>query len=442
MNKETKNQLKVNLTDRCSWHALVLGGVDDIMAAGNSEKLANAMHDSVVIVADDWRVYGAINTHMAQRLEAAGVDGWRVDGIGKKGVQRYSVYTEGAWQCREYVVDINTWEAAPVLAKNEAICKECGAIVLKTKIVGCYCLKCLRANNKRHGFAYRYGYHEFNGEYKVFEKIDTTKEPVFGVEIERDYLGGYSSDFSKDLDAATFGAVKALYNLKKKQERRSVFMYDGSLTYGGVEWITYPQTLKGYTKERKQYAAALEIFKKYNFTNTTRAGNHIHINRDFFGDADSARFAAAKMALILAENWAQFCAIVGRDIHNTDYTQKPHHQKNDSIFTLAEKTINSEHAHSVAVNLQHSATIELRLFGGIDSVDDLHLYIDIARALAFFVKKKGLETCQRASVVDMCKYINMKAEHLPEIAARLKAKEFEQEAAEVLKLLDTKEAKA
>lgn len=423
-----------------NWYILKLGSVEQLVAAGNSERYSNAIANNWAIIGDNtYRIYSKYNNHLKATLEAAGVDGWRVDGIGRDGVEYKKITGVRNWQAREYIVNIEDATAAPVLASFERVCKTCGRIVNKTELVGAYCLECLFTGNEDEALAKRFGYHCFYGDYKVYENIDTTKTPVFGVEIERDYLGGYSGDFDADLHEACLGACKALYNgLKKTSKRRAVFMRDGSLYNDGVEWITYPQSYKAYKKEREALSGALNNFSKYNFGASNSAGNHIHINKSYFGESrDAARFAAAKMAVILAESWEQWCAVVGRDIYRTGYTTKPSHTKNDSIFTIARKTIENEDAHSVAVNLQHNNTIELRLFGAVHNVDELLLYIDIAQALARFAKKKGLETCQRASVADICKYIE-DAAHLVTINERLAAANFIEDAEHIEAIISKK----
>ena len=65
------------------------------------------------------------------------------------------------------------------------------------------------------------------------------------------------------------------------------------------------------------------------------------------------------------------------------------------------------------------------------------MYIDIAQALARFAKKKGLETCQRASVADICKYIE-DAAHLVTINERLAAANFIEDAEHIEAIISKK----
>lgn len=406
------------------WYLLKTGSKEQIVNAGNSERFASAIENTILLIDGSKRVYATFNKHIESKLQEQRVDGWRVDGVPSEGLETRVITGVSYWNNREYEINIDEATARPMLNNNEQVCKTCGRIVNKTEIVGAYCTECLFGGNESQCLAYRFGYHSFGGEYKIYEDVDTTTTPVFGVEIERDYLSrGYSSSFSKDLKEATLGACKTLYKgLKKQVKRRHVFMCDGSLCNDGIEWITYPQTLKAYKKQSKEIAETLEVMAKHNFGASSRAGNHIHINRSYFdgnsGTYDGSRFASAKMALMLAENWEAFCKICGRDIRACDYSTKPRHAKSDSVFTLATKTIENECNHCVAVNLQHSKTIELRLFGAIENVEDLLLYLDVAQSLAIFAKKKSLEFVQRATLADVFKYLTDK-EHITMIIERL-----------------------
>lgn len=420
--------------------------IDDkeiLRSLGNTDKFIDCIAGQFVVVnSTAWRVKSEYNPHLAKALRDAGVEGWRIDG----GTMAFDSYTSirRTQTRREYLIDFEKFTAKMIIGKNERVCKNCGKIVNKNEIIGHYCKTCLLQGNESEALARRYSYHSYYGGYEVYEKIDTTKTLVFGAEIERDYTGN-SCYFDEDKDAACINACKVLYDLKKKAKRKNVFMYDGSLNCGGVEWITYPASYKNYKKNEAQTQAALDTFKQFNFKDSANAGNHIHFNRDFFGDEDASRFAAAKIAVILAENWNEFCAIAGRDVRRTGYTTKPAHKKTDDIFKVVRKTLSSEDDHCTAVNLQHSNSIEIRIFSAIKDAKDLMLYLDITSALALFGKKRTLEAAQKARVVDVCKYLTDKEEHLKEIAKRLKDKGHTAQAKEVeeyLKEIETKGGKA
>ena len=430
-----KNTIKINIKATNNFFAICkMKDAAGIVAAGNSQKFADVLANQTIIVntTKSNRVYAYINPSIAAALETAGVNGYRIDGL-SSAIDGESIFVDTYKFTRdgEYIINLDNGNVTPVLAPGETICKTCGAIINKSDKVGAYCMRCLYSDSIDSGLCHRYAYHAFDGRYNVYEDIDQTSVPVFGAEIERDYTS--YNNFEENLNAATLAAAKCLYKgLKNRHTRRHVFMYDGSLYDGGIEWITYPATYEWYKKHATEIDAALEHMRKYNFDASSRAGNHIHISRRYFdgnnSSKDESRFAAAKLAVIFNTYYDRLCAIVGRDRYSTSYTTKPQQSKDDNIFTLVRKTLESESSHGVCINLQHNNTIEVRLFGAIKTAGDLLLDIDILQSAAKFVKTKSLEKCQTATLVDVFKYIKDK-NHYTIIADRLTAAGYTDDAA-------------
>lgn len=447
--KNTQNKIIVNLAgtyeEGSTYYIGRVADADALINLGNSQKFADAIANKVVIVnSSAFRVKAANNPHIADKLKNSGVDCWRIDGgtdafTDYKRIDRVSVR-------RDYVVDFDNLTTSLKLMRKEVICPHCHNIRTKAQMHGVYCEQCLtEASSNSVCLARRFSYHDYSGGYPINEKIDEANTIVFGTEIERDFVcESYDVDFYDTLNEALLKSCDLLYKFNKTRQpvRDAVFMHDGSLTNGGVEWITFPHTYAHYKKNAATFDAVLENMRQYYFTSSNRTGNHIHINRSYFDgvsarDKDKSRFAAAKIAVILAENWDEFCAIAKRDIHNCGYTEKPTQKKTDNVFTIARKTLDYECSHNTAVNLQHRDTIELRIFGGIDSAADLLFILDITNALARFAKHKSLEKAQSASVVDICRYLIDKKEHGAEIVKRLTDKGLTAQAEKVTEYLQT-----
>lgn len=384
---------------------------------GNTKRFCDIIGKNWVILRNSTkRVENDKNPHLAEKLAEQNCNNWKIDGLTYCYEDKKQFTTD---KTTTYIFDTENGTITRKLEAGECICKTCGRIIPKTAVVGLYCEKCLTDSE---GLAYRFGYHSFYGEYKIYEDIDTNKTPVFGCEIERDYLGSWGSNFEVDLTTAMLDTIKTMHTkeIKSKKEikRKNVFMRDSSLNNHGCEWITYPQSYKEYKKNINNYNLALELFKKSNFGNSDNVGNHIHINRSYFGNAH--KLGACKLALLFARFWGEFVAIAKRN--STSYTRKPAHTENDNIFDLVEKSIRAENDHSVAINTQHDNTIEFRLWSGIDTGADLLLYLDITQSVATFAKKKSVDTCQKCKFTDVLVYLNDKSEHLAEIKKRLNDK--------------------
>ena len=418
---KTKKTFKIYMDNEMIGNLMFVKMKDyDTINTRNSDKFARILADKIVFVTkDSLRVNSQVNPHIASELIEQHCDNYRIDDF-YNCISRSLPFN--ADKEAEYIVNFEQGTAKRKLNANERECKHCHRIVSKNRIIGAFCETCL---TREDGFAFRYNYHSFGGKYTIYEKnLNQNKIPVFGAEIERDYLGGWSSDFEYDLKNAMLKAVKILYGEKlnsPQAKRKTVFMRDGSLECDGIEWITFPQSYKAYKKEASKIDEVLKMMRKYNFGNSENVGNHIHINRKFFGDTESnrdeSRFAGAKMALLVNEYWEEFLAIARRE--ESDYAEKPIQSKEDKLFTLVRKTMDDEYNHTVAVNLQHNDTIEIRVWAGINNVSDLLLFLDLTQALAIFAKKKSLESCQKAKFKDILAYLTDKKEHLLEIRKRL-----------------------
>ena len=394
---------------------------EELMAIGNSEKFSNIIADKYVLV-DTYnsnRVRNDMNPHIKGALEEASIRNYRIDNFMSSYIDdTYTTLEQYNRQYGNYYVDFVNGKREVVMSKTETVCPNCHTIVEKASVYGNFCLNCL---TKDYGLAYRFGYHDYTDGYTPNE---TVKEgtALFGCEIERDWTSRNSDDdFYANLKSATSKVTMVLHpELKKVKrvddiKRDNVFMYDGSLRQGGCEWITFPHTYRYYKKYAERYQKALDIFKDNHFGNSSSVGNHIHINRAFFGK--DAKFCAAKMAILLNSYWNEFKHIAKRD--GTSYCMKPEQKKSDDLFELIEKTVRYQGEHSMSVNLQHRDTIEIRLWSGIDNVQDLLLYLDLTYALAK-TSKKSLTFCQCAKMVDILKNLQDKAEHIPMIVQRLR----------------------
>ena len=248
----------------------------------------------------------------------------------------------------------------------------------------------------------------------MLEKVDTKKTLVFGCEIERDYIlsanktGAY---FGSSLKSAMLDIIRETQGDQLDNgtlRREQVFMSDGSLHQSGLEWITFPHTFDWYVQNKDKLDMALKSIHQRGFKDSQLAGNHIHMNRDFFTNKNgknTAMYCASKIAVLFSKYWEGFCAIARRT--KTRYAQIPNQKFDDDVFTIVEKTLNQVHKHEASVNLQHSDTIEIRLWSAIRGVDDLLFFLDNMQALARYVKKCGLETIQKAKFTDFMKYYKL-----------------------------------
>ena len=422
--------IKINFTSEDlnkGYYICECRGVEDIKRY-NTERFAKILADKFIIISSsNYRVSASKNPHIAEQLTAERCDNWRVDELSVSCKDWDSFTPERAGV---YLFNTKSGAITKRIEQGEAKCLHCGEVVDKSQQIGAYCEKCL----KREGYISRFGYHSYCEGYKIHEKIDEAKTPVFGCEIERDYLS--YTGFDDNLKNALLEVFKTFHakEIKGKKEinREFVFMSDSSLNNNGCEWITFPHTYKWYKANADRLQECIEIFKKHNFGNSSNVGNHIHINNNYF--KGNNKLNACKLALIFSLYWDELKAIAKRT--STGYTARPEHKKEDDLFTLAEKTLNTWRDHNVAVNTQHTSTIELRLWGGIDSVQDLLLLLDLTQALTIYARKKSIETIQKSKFEDILAHLVDKPEHLQAILERLTAKNITRHTQAINKMIN------
>ena len=402
-NCERLNQLElVKVTD----------DVDEIIRNYNTRRFAEYLAGKWIIVSKyNNRVYLSLNPHIAKGLTFLKCPDWKLDNY-YNFVRNRQLLDSQSIHRKLIKVNFETGELINVALEDPTRCCICGTKLESVTHYGRYCRDCLTGTN---GFAYRFGYHGYNDGYPTPDGVNTKKTPVFGCEIERDYVSranNFYESFSSACSTAMIDIIKETQGEQLKNgtlKREQVFMSDGSLNSGGIEWITFPHTFDWYIENKDKLDKAIQAIKIRGFKDTSKAGNHIHINRDFFTNSKgkcTAKYCAAKMAVLFNKYWEVFCAIAKRT--NTRYTTKPTQEYDDDLFTIVEKTIQNQHNHGVAVNLQHDDTIEIRLWSAIRGADDLLFFLDNMQALAQYTKKNGLERVQTAKVTDFMKYYKLK----------------------------------
>lgn len=430
--------IKLTMADDC--YAIKCNPSAVELMESNSNRFSEVLAGRVVLASiyDNYRVKSENNPHIARQLKASGVNNYRIDGLNNG---RLFSITASLERGRTYRVNTETGDAREVIPAGAVRCPECGRITQKTELKAGVCEDCFFDE-----WAKRFGYHDYCGGYKIADRsINESKTPVFGCEIEQDWRrSSKSRGFSSDYEQASRNAVNILYadeiaKNKPVRERRAVFMSDGSLENGGVEWITFPASYKNYKTRRDEFQKVFDAWSSNGFVGGYNAGLHIHINRKFFtaGGRDASRFYGAKMALVIASLWDDWHAISGRSCA-TSYAKKPNLASDDDIFSLACKYMQTEHDHGVALNSQHPHTFEVRFWGAVGGADALLFAIDWTQALAKFCKRASLERCQKAKFIDIARHLT-DAEHLAEAVRRLKTKNRTETADQLEGLLNSKQ---
>lgn len=173
---------------------------------------------------------------------------------------------------------------------------------------------------------------------------------------------------------------------------------DGSLDEG-FEIVSHPQTLAKH--KSNNYEEVLKFLKIQGYKDAVSCGLHIHINRDFFGNATQSDFAVIKMINLINKFWVFNEEIARRG--SVHYSQKINIKAEDSIFAPYIKA--KDIGKYSCVNLEHKETIELRLFRGTLNYTYLMSTLEYVRNLAYLCKSLSIEDLDTIEFKDI---INIK----------------------------------
>lgn len=201
-----------------------------------------------------------------------------------------------------------------------------------------------------------FGYHTFNSWVNFLGKDEKEAPYLIGKEIEIEPKG--CGERIEDV-------IEIMEN-----NLNAVPMEDGSLSYGGVEVVTHPESWE-YLKENKQkYVNFFNEIEKLGYGNNGHCGLHFHVTRP--NDEVISRI------IVLMESFkSEIKKLSRRQEHQldewskflTDYNSN-HPMKYQSTKYLKEKFINTYHDRYMALNLSNSKTIEFRFFNGANNFEE------------------------------------------------------------------------
>ena len=182
---------------------------------------------------------------------------------------------------------------------------------------------------------------------------------------------------------------------------------DGSLD-NGVEITSQPMTLEEHCNIRDTiYVPIGETAREYDFVshNGGRCGLHVHVNRDFFGKTIAVQDAGGyKMMRLLQRFERQFFTFSRRTSTqwcgyktSADFTPKkdtasilkPECDKEQGLLSKSRAMVRHETSHSQALNFEHSATFEFRIFRGTLKWETYFASLGMVDGLARTAKEHG-----------------------------------------------------
>ena len=173
-------------------------------------------------------------------------------------------------------------------------------------------------------------------------------------------------------------------------EKKFYLMHDGSLR-NGIEVVTHPmiveQNNRGLEQMEKHLETILSMIEKYT-TVSSRCGFHIHVGRKYLKEESVCKLEYLfelfedELSYLSRRLTFEFTTIPNTFICNENKRDK----KNCIIPKLYGEDANSN--KYVAVNTQHDSTVEIRLWTGVNKMDDMLDFVALTIALVRVVNKK------------------------------------------------------
>ena len=222
--------------------------------------------------------------------------------------------------------------------------------------------------------------HEYGWTPRIEFFGDAKKSPYLGIELETD--GG----------SARTAYVGALGGIEKFPEH--FWMTRDSSLDNGVEITGHPMTLKyHYDELLATYERISEVAHEWGFRSHDggRCGLHVHVNRDFFGKStDMQDLGGYKMMRLLQRFETEFVKFSRRRSTGWCNFQTRHDYaplnpgEVESVSEVMRKAgeMKYETNHSQALNFQHSATFEVRIYRGTLKVSTFFACLGMTNGLA------------------------------------------------------------
>jgi hypothetical protein len=188
-------------------------------------------------------------------------------------------------------------------------------------------------------------------------------------------------------------------------------MTDGSLS-NGIEIATMPSTLDAHMNVLNwDMACEVATALGYRGHDTSSAGMHIHINRNFFSDDKKLQlYRGSLMALVMERNWDDFVRFSRRRYDRLDQWAKkkrlvenlPTDSTNDILVDKFRDQYDGD--KYVALNMQHRNTFELRIFRSSLRPETIKATLQFVYNLAHWCKYNGLVKAQTVTMQDIIDY--------------------------------------
>lgn len=148
--------------------------------------------------------------------------------------------------------------------------------------------------------------------------------------------------------------------------------YDGSLSEGGVEIVSYPMTLE-YHRDSMNWKELFDVARNEGLESQVGAGMHVHISNDSFADKYKTQ---ANLARIFKYFWNEILDFSEREQSDADdWARKPYFEEYTDNDSTIVNSLQDEGRYQ-AVNVTNYSTTEIRIFRSVDNYNDFIRFLD------------------------------------------------------------------
>jgi hypothetical protein len=243
-----------------------------------------------------------------------------------------------------------------------AYCPECGRLVYSCDIEDGICQRCIDGMMHEHDYVPDGGYKK-HGKGEVF----------YGIELETDNYNGIRK------------AIRGLLLLSNEEEDYFM-MEDGSLG-NGIEITFNPRSLSSWKKYERKLVDITNIVLENGGRSYDADSCGLHIHRS---KTDLSEIDILKIITFLVRFKNENCKIAQRCSNYASFYYTEDIKENGNLKFIYKNKNNLSYEKYVVLNLQHSDSIEFRMFKGTLKIDTIYSYLEFCDAVVSFVKTCSL----------------------------------------------------
>ncbi len=244
-------------------------------------------------------------------------------------------------------------------------CRDCGDYVHEDYIHfhndEAYCSDCYN-DIQDDDIVHEYGY----SPHLNFYKTSYGKSPYFGIEMELERIDSTNIKPLKSIDEDYFWITN-----------------DGSLN-DGIEIKNHPMSVNYIRENTHLWKNLFTKISDCDLEVQNTCGTHIHISNKWLDEK-----SRLKLILLFEYLWDDFLKLSLRDSYENVYRYAKNY-KTKNILQCKRIVDDHDYGRYFAINLNNTNTTEIRLYGGISTIEQFEYLIDLTYSILLLIKTRNI----------------------------------------------------